>query len=44
MISRDTKVGKMLNEHPQTLDVLLETSEHFRKLQNPSCAKPWRRV
>jgi uncharacterized protein (DUF2249 family) len=39
MISRDTKVGKMLKEHPQTLDVLLETSAHFRKLQNPLLRK-----
>jgi uncharacterized protein (DUF2249 family) len=39
MISRDTKVGKMLKEHPQTIDVLLETSEHFRKLQNPILRK-----
>ncbi|MDZ7289450.1 MAG: DUF2249 domain-containing protein [candidate division KSB1 bacterium] len=39
MISRDTKVGKMLKEYPQTLEVLLETSEHFRKLQNPILRK-----
>lgn len=39
MISRDTKVGKMLKEHPQTIDVLLETSAHFRKLQNPILRK-----
>lgn len=39
MISRDTKVGKMLKEHPQTIEVLLETSEHFRKLQNPLLRK-----
>lgn len=39
MISRDTKVGKMLKEHPQTIEVLLETSEHFRKLQNPILRK-----
>lgn len=39
MISRDTKVGKMLKEHPQTLAVLLETSAHFSKLQNPLLRK-----
>lgn len=39
MISRDTKVGKMLKEHPQTIEVLLETSEHFSKLQNPLLRK-----
>lgn len=39
MIFRDTKVGKMLKEHPVTLEVLLETSEHFRKLQNPLLRK-----
>jgi uncharacterized protein (DUF2249 family) len=35
MISRDTKVGKMLKEHPQTLEVLLAASPHFSKLKNP---------
>ncbi len=39
MISRDTKVGQMLKEHPQTLAVLLETSPHFSKLQNPLLRK-----
>jgi uncharacterized protein (DUF2249 family) len=39
MISRDTKVGKMLKEHPQALEVLLEASAHFRKLQNPILRK-----
>ncbi len=39
MISRDTKVGKMLKEYPQTLDVLLATSTHFSKLQNPLLRK-----
>lgn len=39
MISRDTKVGKMLKHYPQTLEALLETSEHFSKLQNPILRK-----
>lgn len=39
MISRDTKVGKMLKAYPQTLEVLLSASEHFHKLKNPILRK-----
>lgn len=39
MISRDTKIGKMLKEYPQTLEVLLSISEHFHKLNNPFLRK-----
>ena len=34
MITKAFKVSKMLNEYPQTLDILLETSTHFSKLKN----------
>ncbi|MCB9247762.1 MAG: DUF2249 domain-containing protein [Ignavibacteriales bacterium] len=34
MITKDTKISKMLNAYPQTLEVLLEASPHFNKLNN----------
>lgn len=34
MITKELKISKMLNAYPQTLEVLLETSPHFNKLNN----------
>lgn len=34
MITKDTKISKMLAEYPQTLDVLINYSPHFSKLNN----------
>lgn len=34
MITKDYKISKMLNDYPQTLDVLLKASPHFSKLNN----------
>jgi uncharacterized protein (DUF2249 family) len=34
MITKNLKISKMLTEHPQTLDVLIKVSPHFKKLNN----------
>ena len=34
MILKNNKISEMLNAYPQTLDVLLEASPHFSKLNN----------
>ena len=34
MISKETKISKMLDAHPETLEVLLQASAHFSKLKN----------
>jgi len=34
VITKDYKISKMLNDYPQTLDVLLKASPHFSKLNN----------
>lgn len=34
MITKDIKISKMLNAYPQTLEVLVEASPHFSKLNN----------
>lgn len=34
MISKNNKISKILNAYPQTLDVLIEASPHFSKLNN----------
>jgi|YelNatPaOPRAMG01_1025707.scaffolds.fasta_scaffold09465_6 uncharacterized protein (DUF2249 family) len=34
MITRSMKISKMLNDYPETLEVLLKTSPHFNKLKN----------
>ncbi|MDY0083160.1 MAG: DUF2249 domain-containing protein [Ignavibacteriaceae bacterium] len=34
MITKDTKISKMLAEYPQTLEVLVNFSPHFSKLNN----------
>lgn len=34
MITKDTKISKLLSEFPQTLEVLINFSPHFRKLNN----------
>jgi uncharacterized protein (DUF2249 family) len=35
LITPDIKVSKLLKKYPETLSVLLETSDHFKKLNNP---------
>jgi uncharacterized protein (DUF2249 family) len=35
MITRDLKISKMLKQYLQTLDILIKTSSHFKKLNNP---------
>ena len=39
MITRDLKISKMLKQYPQTLDILIKTSSHFNKLNNPFLRK-----
>lgn len=34
MITKDYKISKMLNDYPQTFDVMLKASPHFSKLNN----------
>ena len=34
MITKDLKISKMLSDYPQTLDVLIKVSPHFKKLNN----------
>lgn len=34
MITKDLKISKMLSAYPQTLEVLLKASPHFKKLEN----------
>lgn len=34
MITKDLKISKMLAEYPQTLNVLIKASPHFKKLEN----------
>ena len=34
MITRNMKISTMLDEYPQTLEVLVDASPHFKKLQN----------
>ncbi len=34
MITKDLKISKMLAEYPQTLEVLINASPHFKKLEN----------
>jgi len=34
MITKDMKISKMLAEFPQTFDVLIKASPHFKKLEN----------
>ncbi|MBI5661525.1 MAG: DUF2249 domain-containing protein [Ignavibacterium album] len=34
MITGDMKISEILNKYPQTLEVLVKTSPHFRKLEN----------
>lgn len=34
MITKDLKISKMLAEYPQTLEVLIKASPHFKKLEN----------
>ncbi len=34
MIDKNTKISKMLEAYPQTLEVMLHTNSHFKKLQN----------
>ena len=34
MITKDMKISKLLNEYPQTLEVLVNFSSHFTKLNN----------
>lgn len=34
MINKDMKISKVLNEYPQTLEVFLKFSPHFKKLEN----------
>ncbi len=34
MITRSMKISKMLNDYPETLEVLLKTTPHFNKLKN----------
>lgn len=35
MITKETRISKLLDEFPQALDVLLLASPHFEKLKNP---------
>lgn len=39
MITKDLKISKMLRAYPETLDVLIEISPHFKKLKNPVLRK-----
>ncbi len=34
MITKDLKISKMLSEYPQTFEVLIKASPHFKKLEN----------
>jgi uncharacterized protein (DUF2249 family) len=34
MITKNIKISKMLNDYPETLEVMLEASPHFSKLKN----------
>ncbi len=34
MITKDTKISKLLESYPETLDILLNASSHFNKLKN----------
>ena len=38
-IKPETRVGRMLKEHPETLEVLITASPHFNKLRNPVLRK-----
>ncbi len=39
MITKDLTISKMLRAYPETLDVLIEISPHFKKLKNPVLRK-----
>ncbi len=39
MITKDLKISNMLKAYPQTLDVLVKVSPHFKKLKNPILRK-----
>lgn len=39
MISKDWKVSKVLEEYPQTLEVFVAATPHFKKLRNPLLRK-----
>jgi len=39
MITKDLKISKLLAQYPQSIDVLIKFSPHFRKLKNPILRK-----
>lgn len=41
MITKDMKISKMLAEFPQTFDVLIKASPHFKKLEIKFSEKHW---
>jgi len=39
MITKDLKISKLLAQYPQTINVLINVSSHFKKLKNPILRK-----
>lgn len=39
MITKDLKISMMLKAYPQTLEILVDSSPHFKKLKNPILRK-----